>query len=143
MSAIEGDQGFTLVELLIALTIFAVGLLALASMQITAVKEGSHANRLTQEAAVAQGIMEKVRSWSPSSPQLLSSTASPQNWIFSSNNSAVYVDPTGGNFTATYTVGAGVAGGAPISGISKVIVNVTGPAGTATLTEYRKTVGGP
>lgn len=143
MPAMEGDQGFTLVELLIALTIFAIGLLALGSMQLTAIQANAHANRLTREAAVAQAVMEKVRSWSPSDPRLLTSTASAQDWVFSSNNSTTYVDPTNASFTATYSVGAGVAGGAPLSGMSKIVIDVKGPVGTATLTEFRKTVGGP
>ncbi|MEJ2656232.1 MAG: prepilin-type N-terminal cleavage/methylation domain-containing protein [Desulfobacterales bacterium] len=41
------EDGFTLIEVLIALTIFAVGLLALAAMQNSAVKMNSTACKLT------------------------------------------------------------------------------------------------
>ncbi|MBW2641732.1 MAG: prepilin-type N-terminal cleavage/methylation domain-containing protein [Deltaproteobacteria bacterium] len=44
----QKDQGFTLIEVLIAISIFAVGLLAVATMQISAINVNStachHAN---------------------------------------------------------------------------------------------------
>ena len=39
------NQGFTLIEVLIALAIFAVGFLALSSMQITAINTNANSRR--------------------------------------------------------------------------------------------------
>ena len=43
-----GEGGFSLIELLIALTIFAVGILAVAAMQTAAMRAGSQSSTLTQ-----------------------------------------------------------------------------------------------
>ena len=55
------NQGFTLVEVLIALTILAVGLLALALLQTTAIKGNSLASKSTVATQLAQDQMEKFR----------------------------------------------------------------------------------
>jgi prepilin-type N-terminal cleavage/methylation domain-containing protein len=47
MEKLKKIDGFTLIEVLIALTIFAVGLLAVAAMQNSAVKMNSTADKLT------------------------------------------------------------------------------------------------
>jgi len=51
-----------LLEVIVALTILAFGLLAIASMQATAVKGNSKAMGLTEAAACAQDRMEKIMS---------------------------------------------------------------------------------
>jgi type IV pilus assembly protein PilV len=54
------EDGFTLLEVLIALAILAFGLLAIASMQATAIKGNSQAMGITEAAAWAQDRMEKL-----------------------------------------------------------------------------------
>ena len=56
------DDGFTLLEVFIALAILAFGLLAIASMQATAIKGNSQAMGITEAAACAQDRMEKLMS---------------------------------------------------------------------------------
>ncbi|HXZ43705.1 MAG TPA: hypothetical protein VEH53_02675 [archaeon] len=51
-----------MLEVIVALTILAFGLLAIASMQATAVKGNSKAMGLTEAAACAQDRMEKIMS---------------------------------------------------------------------------------
>lgn len=128
------SRGFTLVELLIALTVFAIGLLALASMQITAIRANSSANRLTHEAAMAQGIMEQIRAWRPDDVRL-ASDATDQDWTFA-NGTTTYNEPHTADLTAVYTV----ATDTPVSDVSQVTVTVQSPEGQVTLTEYKKTV---
>ncbi len=53
--------GFTLVEITIALGVFAVGMLALAGMQLHAMRSGSSGRHATQAAAFAQGRMEQLQ----------------------------------------------------------------------------------
>lgn len=60
MKYINDEKGFTLVELLIALAILAVGLLGLAGMQINAIRANAFANKLSAAVAVAQGVMENT-----------------------------------------------------------------------------------
>ncbi len=54
------EKGFTLIEILIAMTIFAIGILALAAMQITAIKGNSSAREMTEASNVAQSKMEEL-----------------------------------------------------------------------------------
>ncbi len=48
------NKGFTLIEILIALAIFSIGILGVASMQIFSVNYNSHARRLTE--ATTRGV---------------------------------------------------------------------------------------
>ncbi|SHI49624.1 type IV pilus assembly protein PilV [Malonomonas rubra DSM 5091] len=53
------NSGFTLVEVLVALTIFSIGLLALAGMQITGITGNTRAQSLTAKTALADGVVEE------------------------------------------------------------------------------------
>lgn len=57
--------GFTLLEILIALVIFSIGILALTSLTVTATRSGSYGGRMTEAVTFAQDKLEelKVNSW--------------------------------------------------------------------------------
>jgi prepilin-type N-terminal cleavage/methylation domain-containing protein len=54
----SGKKGFTLIELLIALVILAVGVLAIARMNIASIRGNFFSNHLTQATYVAQEQLE-------------------------------------------------------------------------------------
>ena len=58
------EKGFSLIEILIAITVFAIGILAVGKMQITAIKGNYFANDLTKATTLAQDRMEKLISFS-------------------------------------------------------------------------------
>ncbi|TRO80310.1 type IV pilus modification PilV family protein [Desulfuromonas acetexigens] len=60
---LSDSSGFTLIEVLITLVIFAVGILGLALMQISAIKGNSVANRVTEAANIASDQIEQIFSW--------------------------------------------------------------------------------
>ena len=70
---IINKKGFTLVEIMIALTIFSMGILGVAVMQISAIKGNASSSRLTTASAVAQGRMEELLALNYTDP-LLSDT---------------------------------------------------------------------
>lgn len=47
MGTLKKESGYTLIEVLIALTIFAVGMLAVAGMQTSGIRMNSTAGKLT------------------------------------------------------------------------------------------------
>ncbi len=55
------ESGFSLIEVLISLVVLAVGLLALAELQIFSIKGGSASNRVTQATILAQNRLEELR----------------------------------------------------------------------------------
>jgi prepilin-type N-terminal cleavage/methylation domain-containing protein len=57
----SSQQGFTLVEVLVAILLLTVGLLALAKMQTGAVASNAIGNQLTQATFLAQDKMEELR----------------------------------------------------------------------------------
>ncbi len=52
-------RGFTLIEVMISATILAVGLLALAGMQVSAIRGGKQGRHTTEAAAAARSLLEQ------------------------------------------------------------------------------------
>ena len=76
MGILKREVGYTLIEVLIALTIFSVGLLAVAGMQTAAVRMNSTAGKLTN---LSTWGMDKIEELSaiPYSDSLLDSAVNP------------------------------------------------------------------
>lgn len=63
-SKYKSQNGFTLVELLIALVIFAVGILGVATMQVTSIKGNSKGRQVSEASNVAADRLEMFMSLS-------------------------------------------------------------------------------
>jgi len=59
---LTGTKGFTLIEVLMAMAILSIGILAVASLQISAVQNNGLGNLITQATMLAQGKMESLKS---------------------------------------------------------------------------------
>ena len=55
-------RGFTLIEVLIALTIFSIGVLAVATLQVTAIHGNALGNEFSQAVSLAREQMEELKS---------------------------------------------------------------------------------
>lgn len=53
-------KGFTLIEVLMVMTIFSIGILAVAAMQITSTKGNASARRMTEATALAEKQIENL-----------------------------------------------------------------------------------
>jgi prepilin-type N-terminal cleavage/methylation domain-containing protein len=100
-----GKKGFTLVEVLIGLIILAIGILAIAGMQITSLVGTSFSNNLTQASVLAQDRLEFLKGLSLNDARLDTGTYNdpPDIGIFKRSYQATRnANP---NFvTITYTV---------------------------------------
>jgi prepilin-type N-terminal cleavage/methylation domain-containing protein len=56
----QNEKGLTLPEVLVAMVVLSLGLLALARMQITAIQVNAASGRLTQATAIAQDKVEQL-----------------------------------------------------------------------------------
>ena len=56
----QDEKGLTLLEVLVAMVVLSLGLLALAKMQITAIQVNATSGRLTQGTAIAQDQVEQL-----------------------------------------------------------------------------------
>ncbi len=118
-------SGFSLVELMIAMTIFAVGLLAVVSMQLTAIRGNSSANSLTTATAIAEGIIEEILAWSGDNP-VFEVDDPGRSWIFSESDSSESISLAGaGTFQARYAIDADYG----VSKLTRVQVTVSRPGG--------------
>ena len=110
-------EGFTMIEVILAISIFAIGILAIASMQASAVKTNSSASKLTERTALAQDRLERLVALPYTSP-----------WLESAGNFP-NVDTNGNTHQQTiaggYTVTWNVTDNNPITGSKYLTVTVT------------------
>jgi len=66
----NNDSGFTLVEVMISMAIFAIGVLAIINMQIMSTWTNARARGITDGVVVAQNLMERLSSLSTGSADL-------------------------------------------------------------------------
>jgi len=70
----KAEQGFTLIEILIVIVVFSVGLLALSAMQFSATKGNAGAYKLTEATHIASSQLEALLSADYSDPLLSTGT---------------------------------------------------------------------
>jgi type IV pilus assembly protein PilV len=109
-----GCRGFTLTELLIAITVLSVGLLAVASMQGVAITNGSASHRMMVATELAKEAMEDIMAWEPGDARLNASAADAS---YAANVSIT----GGGTFNITYTTTVNT----PLTGTTRVDVSVS------------------
>jgi type IV pilus assembly protein PilV len=116
----RGDWGYTLVELLIAMSILSVGILGVATMMTTGILSGRLAHMVAAESSVAVSVLEEIMSRDGSDP------------VFSTGvDNAVYdLDPPsaetglvvqGRRYSAVYSV----VPNSPVTGVASIEVVVT------------------
>jgi type IV pilus assembly protein PilV len=112
MHRFKDSGGFTLLEVMIALVILAVGLLGLASLQVMAIKGNSYGQQMTVASTLAQNQLEQLRR---TTGTLVNGTDYP-------------TDQNGITYTRTWVVQPNQ----PQTGMNTVTITIswTGPTGT-------------
>jgi prepilin-type N-terminal cleavage/methylation domain-containing protein len=122
MDKLKKEGGFTLIEVLVGLTIFAVGLLAVAAMQTSAIKMNSNAGKLTNLSTWGMDKIEELSAL-PYSDPLLDSAGNPHQEI-------------SGDYTISWTV----IDDNPATSIKNITIMVTGRGKTANISFYKPNI---
>jgi len=137
----KNQKGFTLIEILIAITIFAIGLLAIAGLQVSAINSNTGSNLRTATTAMAQGVMEQIMALDGNNSALQVAgihtdiiNIDPNN-VDADNNNWTSTLQGSGSFTANWTV----AVNNPVQNISRITVSVQEDGGrTITLIGFKR-----
>lgn len=98
------NKGFSLIEVLVGLVILAIGLLAIAGMQITSIRGNYFSSSLTQATILAQDRMEKLKNLPYPSLSSGSDTETVSGTIFTMQWTVVPDSPADTWKTVTVTV---------------------------------------
>ena len=115
-----GNRGFTLLEVMMAMAIFSIGILAVVGIQHMIVRGNANGNVVTQQLMLAQRVMERLKI--NSAPSSLSSSVQPDIDMNGDNGGPYTVrstvtNPIGGNSSRfiTVTVTKAGPGGHPLT----------------------------
>lgn len=97
------QQGFTLLELLVAVSLLAIGLLAAASMQGVAINANSIANKSSVSTSIAQEVMETLMSLPVDDPTVVTETANAIWDLDPATAETTMTFPSAGTYEALYT----------------------------------------
>jgi type IV pilus assembly protein PilV len=123
MGRLRNKKGFTLLEVMITMVIFAIGLLGLAGMQVMAIKGNSFGQEMTAASTLAQNQLEEMR----------------QNAGALANGNDTVIDKNGVTYTRTWTVTPNT----PQTNMNTVRIDVvwTGPAEALRTVTIRTIIG--
>lgn len=94
----DRQGGFTLIEILIAMTVFTIGILAIATLQYTTTRNNTMGNLLTQATMLARARIERLKN-----QDINSAALAPGNYN-DSNNPVNDRGQPGGIYTRTWSV---------------------------------------
>lgn len=135
----KSHAGFTLLELLVAIMLLSIGLIATAKMQDIATNSNMLANRRSVAVAVAQQVMEEILSRRLDPPDSIFSSPGPNTLPESSitvPGAGTYV--TSASVTIDPVVPGAPDAGQPVEGVARIEVTVTGDNKTITLVSYKR-----
>ena len=137
----KGQKGFTLLEIMLAVVIFGVGMLAVASMQVTAIRGNYFSGATTDAATLAADRLEKMMNMDYLDPDLNDTDGDGTGEDANDDG----VDDDGGNFglddtdaaadqsqidaSGRYTTCWNVAQNVPVNNTKTVNVIITWPDG--------------
>ncbi|MBI5826966.1 MAG: prepilin-type N-terminal cleavage/methylation domain-containing protein [Deltaproteobacteria bacterium] len=131
----DREKGFTLVELLIAITVLSIGLLGVASMFSTGIRSNSFSYMVTVESSVANSVMEEILAKDGGDVIFAAAAA---NAVYDLDTGSAVTTRTvqGRTYSATYSITVNN----PVVNVSMIDVSVTSGGRTTTLTSYKNRI---
>lgn len=134
----RSSEGFTLLEVLVAVAIFSVGLLALAGIQTRSITANATAHRITTGAALAQGALEDLLARDSSDP-LFDVAAVNAVYDLDPQTPATTQTIEGVTYNATFSITPNT----PVTNVAQVSVTITdisvaGGGRTFTLLSFKR-----
>jgi prepilin-type N-terminal cleavage/methylation domain-containing protein len=120
------NNGFTLIEVLVAMAILSIGILGVATLQVTSARGNLSAGVITQNVTVAQSHAENLMALSFENGDLAAGPHTPpQDADGVDNNSNGFIDEVGetGAITMSYTVNEDT----PVVNTKTITITVTRP----------------
>lgn len=137
MHCATGNQnGFTLLEIMVALTIFAVGLLGVAGLQLQSISYNSGSNTRTVATSIAQGALEEILAQDETAAVFQADNADMVWDLDPASAATTRTVPAGGTYSALWSVIADD----PVPRMSRVRVTIAGAGRSVTLTGFKRYV---
>ncbi len=125
-SMIENEKGFTLIEVIVAMMILTIGILAMMTMQLKSITTDYRASTMAQASSVAAGQIERFRMMDYGDA------------VFAAGNHPPITVPAPDPIT-NYPISWTVTDDSPVNGTKRIAVTVSVPNNGPTVTyEYIK-----
>ncbi len=122
---LKGAEGFTLLEVIMAISILTIGLLAVASMQVSAIRGNTMSRVYTQSTDRAQDMAEKLLALNLIDPRLSDTDGDGNTGLDDTGANADHVDTSDPTYTVYWNVAEDWAGGSAEPGVNSVRIIVT------------------
>lgn len=101
---LKQESGFTLLEVLIAVTILSVGILMLSGFQITAIKANGIGSKVSEGTVLTEDAIETLKSLAKNDPRLSVNGGLPHTAATDTPTAIPNVTSNGVTYTRSYTV---------------------------------------
>jgi type IV pilus assembly protein PilV len=126
---LRNERGFTLLEVIMAVSILTIGLLAVASMQISAMKGNTISMNYTESTEMVQDRVEKLLIRDLSDALLLDNTGDRVDGLDDTGANADLNDISNPKYNVYWNVAEDWSGGKELNGVNTIRVIVTNKAG--------------
>ena len=130
------EDGFSLLELVVAVSILAIGLVAAATTLSTGIGTNRLAQRVTVETNLAYSVLDEFLAKNSGDVLFDTDTANPVAYDLDTGSLLAVRVVNGVTYSATYSIDADN----PVPGVAKVSVTVTGGTRSITLSTIKRAI---
>lgn len=132
---LDREKGFTLLELLIAITVLSIGLLGVASMFSTGIGSNRFSYMVTVETSVANSVMEEILA-KDGGDVIFAAAVANAVYDLDTGSAATTRTVQGRAYSATYSITLNN----PVVNVSRIDVSVTSGGRATAITSYKNRI---